>query len=208
MERKADLPAPPPSSIPIRPIAGGDSNITSSSTSSSSSLSLSPPDFLRHVHAVFKRHRPLGTMQSNFSRPARATRVMVSQTESSKNRTTISATTSDNVGNILPQSQVVVGAVNHPKISLEERKDAAVEVRINTAEDSSLTPPSITGTITAANDENMNLFAIQNSDPALRAVQREALAVDVSKKQQSSSLGDAGSVSAFQSADAWLKNSY
>ncbi|KAH7654745.1 Mitogen-activated protein kinase kinase protein [Dioscorea alata] len=198
MERKADLPAPPPSSIPIRPISGGDSNITTSSTSSSSSISLSPPDFLRHVHAVFKRHRPLGTMQSNFSRPARATRVMVSQTESSKNRTTISATTSDNVGNMLPQSQVVVGAINHPKISLEERKDAAVEVRINTAEDSSLTPPSITGTITAANDENMNLFAIQNSDPALRAVQREALAVDVSKKQQFSSLGDAGSVLAFQ----------
>ncbi|KAM0950948.1 putative dual-specificity kinase, TTK family [Dioscorea sansibarensis] len=46
---------------------------------------------------------------------------------------------------------------------------------------------------------------MQNSDADLRAIQREALAVDVSKKQQFSSLGDAGSVSAFQSADAWLK---
>ncbi|KAJ0976042.1 hypothetical protein J5N97_018007 [Dioscorea zingiberensis] len=203
MERKADLPAPPPSSIPIRPIAGGDSNLTSSSSSSSSSVS--PPDFLRHVHAVIKRHRPLGTMQSNFSRPTRATRFLVSQTESSKNCTTTSVMTSDNVGKILPRSEVLVSAVNHPKISLEENKDAAVDVGINSSEDSSLTPPSMTETITAVNDENMNLFSIHNSDPDLRAVQREALGLDVPKKNQFSLPADAGSVSAFQSADTWLK---
>ncbi|XP_061357983.1 serine/threonine-protein kinase MPS1-like [Gastrolobium bilobum] len=31
----------------------------------------SPPDFLRHVQAALKRHRPLGTMQSNCIRPRR-----------------------------------------------------------------------------------------------------------------------------------------
>ncbi|QHO29986.1 hypothetical protein HN51_018418 [Arachis hypogaea] len=49
------------------------STSTSTATSSSfSSSSNSPTDFLRHVQAALKRHRPLGSMQSNCIRPKRS----------------------------------------------------------------------------------------------------------------------------------------
>ncbi|MQL71475.1 hypothetical protein Taro_003796 [Colocasia esculenta] len=63
MERKGADPPPPPirsRPLPVRPaLATLESNLTSS-TSSSSSSSFSPPDFLRHVQAALKRHRPIG----------------------------------------------------------------------------------------------------------------------------------------------------
>ncbi|CAI9778113.1 unnamed protein product [Fraxinus pennsylvanica] len=46
-------------------------NTTSTCTSTTSSSSSSPPDLVRHVQAAFKRHRPLGTLQSNSIRPRR-----------------------------------------------------------------------------------------------------------------------------------------
>ncbi|XP_019180032.1 PREDICTED: MAP kinase kinase MKK1/SSP32 isoform X2 [Ipomoea nil] len=71
MEREANLPVPPAaatSGVPVRPINPDSANVTRSSYSSSSS---SPPDFLRDVQAAFKRHRPLGNIQSNNIRPRR-----------------------------------------------------------------------------------------------------------------------------------------
>nr|GMD81904.1 serine/threonine-protein kinase mph1 isoform X1 [Ipomoea batatas] len=71
MEREANLPVPPAaatSGVPVRPINPDSAKLTRSSNSSSSS---SPPDFLRDVQAAFKRHRPLGNIQSNNIRPRR-----------------------------------------------------------------------------------------------------------------------------------------
>ncbi|XP_031099171.1 serine/threonine-protein kinase MPS1 isoform X2 [Ipomoea triloba] len=70
MEREANLPVPPAaatSGVPVRPINPDSAKLTRSSNSSSSS----PPDFLRDVQAAFKRHRPLGNIQSNNIRPRR-----------------------------------------------------------------------------------------------------------------------------------------
>ncbi|KAK3019763.1 hypothetical protein RJ639_003750 [Escallonia herrerae] len=61
--------APPPKKNNLSRPINIDSNTTSSSSSSFSSAS--PPDFLRQVQAAFKRHRPLGGMQSNSIRPRR-----------------------------------------------------------------------------------------------------------------------------------------
>ncbi|KAF8405757.1 hypothetical protein HHK36_007834 [Tetracentron sinense] len=75
MDREANLLAPPattrnlPETHPSRPL-----------TSSSSSSSSPPRSHLRDVQAVFKRHRPLGMMQSTSIRPRR---MLVSQREPS-----------------------------------------------------------------------------------------------------------------------------
>ncbi|KAG8378314.1 hypothetical protein BUALT_Bualt08G0124500 [Buddleja alternifolia] len=95
MEGEPDLPAPPPAEAkffkpnPSRPInINPDSfnlnhsfNTISTCTSTTSSSSSSPPDLVRHVQAAFKRHRPLGMMQSNGIRPRR---FLVPQRETSK----------------------------------------------------------------------------------------------------------------------------
>ena len=71
MDGEANLPAPSATdkslSRPIVPDSHQSRSITSSSSSSSSSFySSSPPDFLRHVQAAFKRHRPLGISLTTF----------------------------------------------------------------------------------------------------------------------------------------------
>ncbi|KAJ6307046.1 hypothetical protein OIU78_022189 [Salix suchowensis] len=60
MDREANLPVPsaPPQRNLVRPVINS-AETTSSSSSSFSSSSSSPPDFLQHVQAAFKRHRPL-----------------------------------------------------------------------------------------------------------------------------------------------------
>nr|CAD1832718.1 unnamed protein product [Ananas comosus var. bracteatus] len=118
MERKADLPAPPPATSQSIPISAAADALTSSSFSSSSSASASPPDFLRHVHAAIKRHRPPGTMQSNFPR---ARRVLVPQTEPSKSTTTISSMTGNMSGKMLSLS----GAVRTSNVACCQKKEGA-----------------------------------------------------------------------------------
>ncbi|KAF7141841.1 hypothetical protein RHSIM_Rhsim06G0108200 [Rhododendron simsii] len=91
MEEEADLYAPP---VPPPPSSSTDNHLlrpinhdfhhsltSTTSSSSSSSFSSSSPRFIRHVQAAFKRHRPLGTMQSNSIRPRR---MLVPQREASK----------------------------------------------------------------------------------------------------------------------------
>ncbi|XP_073117503.1 serine/threonine-protein kinase MPS1 isoform X2 [Elaeis guineensis] len=167
MERKANLPPPPGSSSQIRPIAG-EANLTSSSSSSSS---LSPPDFLRHVHAVFKRHRPLGMMQSNVTR---ASRVLVSQTEPSRSTASASSISRNPFSKTASQIGTVVRATRLPNVASDQRKDDAAEVVTTPQGDSSLTPPSITGTITTTHGENMSPFGSPKGDSELLVDQKKS----------------------------------
>ncbi|KAK6114808.1 hypothetical protein DH2020_007077 [Rehmannia glutinosa] len=93
MEGEPDLPAPPAEAKFFNPNRSRPININhpdsinlsrtfnTTCTSTTSSSSSSPPDLVRHVQAAFKRHRPLGTMQSNGIRPRR---FLVPQRETSK----------------------------------------------------------------------------------------------------------------------------
>ncbi|CAL9110560.1 unnamed protein product [Musa textilis] len=180
MDRKANLPPPPSSIHPTRPITG-DANLTSSSSSSSSS-SFSPPDFLRQAHAVFKRHRPLGGMQSNMRR---ATRVLVPQTDSSKNDTSMSSVTANVAGNVVPLSGAVVGARRVMNTARDQGENDA-GVMAGPAEDASLTPPSVTGTSTNAGNDKASPSGLQNGDSDLLA-DRERSSLAVSSSQVASS---------------------
>ncbi|XP_010916544.1 serine/threonine-protein kinase MPS1 [Elaeis guineensis] len=211
MERKADLPPPSGSSSQIRPIAG-EANLNSSSSSSSSS-SLSHSDFLRHVHAVFKRHRPLGSMQSNVSR---ASRVLVSQTEPSRSTASASSISGNRFGKTLSQTGAVVGATRTPNVASDQRKDSAAEMVTTPQGDSSLTPPSITGSITTLHDEHMNPFGLPKDNSELQVNQKEsslsvssfhlgslhASANDHLKKNQFASAGN--SHASFQNGESYL----
>uniref|UniRef100_A0A3N7G2L1 Protein kinase domain-containing protein n=1 Tax=Populus trichocarpa TaxID=3694 RepID=A0A3N7G2L1_POPTR len=79
MDREDNLPLPslPPPKNLVRPVTNA-----ADTTSSSSSFSSSSPDFLRHVQAAFKRHRPLGIMQTNNSIKPR--RTLIPQREASR----------------------------------------------------------------------------------------------------------------------------
>ncbi|XVF36854.1 hypothetical protein REPUB_Repub19eG0094300 [Reevesia pubescens] len=138
MDREANLPVPPPVNL-VRPIHNQD---TSSSTSSSSS----PPGFIRNVQAAFKRHRPLGTMRVNGIVPRR---MVVPQRAASRN---VGANVEAN------KSQDCV-SLSH--CQLVKDKIIAGESQ----EDASITPPSITGTITKTFDENFNPFDVDRDQP-------------------------------------------
>ncbi|KAK6257474.1 hypothetical protein QUC31_000933 [Theobroma cacao] len=143
MDREANLPVPPPS----RPIPNQD---TSSSTSSSSS----PPGFIRDVQAAFKRHRSLGTVQTNGIMPRR---MVVPQ-----------RTASRNVGaNIDTNKSRDCVSLSHGQ--LVKDKIIAGESQ----EDASITPPSITGTITKTFDENFNPFDVDRDQPKEVVDQKE-----------------------------------
>ncbi|KEH34846.1 Serine/Threonine kinase family protein [Medicago truncatula] len=93
----------------------GKSNLPIKSDSSS------PPDFLRHVQAALKRHRPLGTGQSNIIRPRRTilrqpTHDLISNTniDSPETSTVIAPSQYANVPNKVPQ-----GASDEKAIELE-----------------------------------------------------------------------------------------
>ncbi|XP_010664251.1 serine/threonine-protein kinase MPS1 isoform X4 [Vitis vinifera] len=144
MDGEANLPAPSASannlSRPILPDSYQNRSITSSSSSSSSSSSFyssSPPDFLRHVQAAFKRHRPLGTMQSNSIMPRR---ILVPRRETSK----ITAS------NVVPTIDAKKSQDVRPSMHQGNTgKELVVEIRNKvsvvgeTEEDAPITPPSI-----------------------------------------------------------------
>ncbi|XP_073260592.1 serine/threonine-protein kinase MPS1 isoform X3 [Populus alba] len=92
MDREANLPLPsvPPPKNLVRPVTNAADTTSSSSSFSSSS---SPPDFLRHVQAAFKRHRPLGIMQTNNSIKPR--RTLIPQREASR---TVASNVDPNTG--------------------------------------------------------------------------------------------------------------
>ncbi|KAJ8762842.1 hypothetical protein K2173_022971 [Erythroxylum novogranatense] len=144
MDREANL--PPPLKSLARPIVNADPKSSSSSSFSSSS----PPDFLRHVQAAFKRHRPLGAMQTNSIMPRR---IVVPQRETSRNTTSevgpsISSKTVENVASTHVRS--IKDSAVHTK--------NVISVAKQTQEDASITPPSMLGTITKTTDETYNPF--------------------------------------------------
>ncbi|TYG69758.1 hypothetical protein ES288_D05G256700v1 [Gossypium darwinii] len=143
MDREAKLPLPPPANL-VRPIPNQD---TSSSTSSSSS----PPGFIRDVQAAFKRHRSLGTIQTNGIMPRR---MVVPQRAASRNTGAHNDTNKSQDCGSLSHGQLVKNKIN----AGESQEDAFV------------TPPSITGTTTKTFDENFNPFDVdQDQDKEVDA---------------------------------------
>ncbi|XP_059453911.1 serine/threonine-protein kinase MPS1 isoform X2 [Corylus avellana] len=153
MDGEANLPVRPASErILIRPNTVKPQDTTTSSSSSSS------PDFLRNVQAAFKRHRPIGPAQSNILRPRR---MLVPQRE-------VSRTSDSSVGPMVDakKSQDVVSLRqgHMAKGSIVATKSAAT-VLGETQDDASITPPSISGTITKTFDESFNQFDVQRDQP-------------------------------------------
>lgn len=153
MDGKANRPGPTTRSL-LRQVhrdPNQERSITSSSSSSSAST-LSPTDFVRNVQAAFKRHRPLGTMQSNNIKPRRT---MLAQREISKN-------TVSNAGKVLDakKSQKAVPLSQRHVVG---KKKSTVAVTGDTLEDASITAPSISGTITKTYDESFNQFDVKKN---------------------------------------------
>ncbi|KAG6655580.1 serine/threonine-protein kinase MPS1 isoform X1 [Carya illinoinensis] len=152
MDREANLPvAPGPARNLIRPTAKPPDT-------TSSSFSSSPPDFLRNVQAAFKRHRPLGTGQSDILRPRR---ILVPQREGSRS-------SASNVGPMLDtkksQDVVSLSQGHMAKDSIVGTKSTAT-VMGETQEDASITPPSILGTTTKTFDESLHQFDARRDQP-------------------------------------------
>ncbi|KAG6776057.1 hypothetical protein NC652_014179 [Populus alba x Populus x berolinensis] len=146
MDREANLPV---SSAPLqrnlfRPVTNA------ADTTSSSSSSSSPPDFLRHVQAAFKRHRPLGIMQtSNSTKPRRT---LIPKREASR---TVASNVGPTTGTKNSQDVVPLS-----KDSTLPKKNPVTVIR-ESHEDASITPPSFPGTITKTFDESFNPFDAQ-----------------------------------------------
>ncbi|XXG87204.1 hypothetical protein AAC387_Pa11g1949 [Persea americana] len=147
MERKDDLPP-----------------TTRKSTVSTLSSSSPPPDFLRHVQAAFKRQRPLSMAPSNA---LRARRVLVPQSESSKNVVgpVPSAKGSDGGKRCLEElrNSVVPGRGSKAEV-LEQRKSNVDEEAMTSPEDSALTPPSITETMSTTCGENIDSIGLRREE--------------------------------------------
>ncbi|KAA8538547.1 hypothetical protein F0562_028155 [Nyssa sinensis] len=164
MDGEANLPVPSGPTLTknnlyrlINPESIFSRSLTSTSSSSSSSFSSSsPPDFLRHVQAAFKRHRPLGTMQSNNIRPRR---ILVPRRETSK-------TSASKVGSTVDTKKT------QDEISLSQKvRDSTVQANNmvsvvgETQEDASITLPSISGTIINTYEESYKPYDVQRDQP-------------------------------------------
>ncbi|KAG6774200.1 hypothetical protein POTOM_021551 [Populus tomentosa] len=150
MGREANLPVPsaPPQRNLFRPVTNA------ADTTSSSSSSSSPPDFLRHVQAAFKRHRPLGIMQtSNSTKPRRT---LIPKREASR---TVASNVGPTTGTKNSQDVVPLS-----KDSTLPKKNPVTVIR-ESHEDASITPPSFPGTITKTFDESFNPFDAQGEQP-------------------------------------------
>ncbi|XP_062146350.1 serine/threonine-protein kinase MPS1 isoform X2 [Alnus glutinosa] len=146
--------------LPVRPALARNlirpKNVKPLDTTSSSSSS--SPDFLRNVQAAIKRHRPFGPAQSNFLKPRR---MLVPQREASRSL-------DSNVGPMLDakKSQDVVSLRqgHMANDSIVATKNAATALG-ETQDDASITPPSISGTITKTFDESFDPFDVQRDQP-------------------------------------------
>ncbi|KAF5739679.1 hypothetical protein HS088_TW12G00888 [Tripterygium wilfordii] len=163
MDREANLPVPsvqPTASKNLIPqIANPDTTTSSSSSFSSSSP---PPDFLRHVQAAFKRHRPLGTMQSSSIGPRR---MFVPQREASRS-------SASNVGfkvDTKKSHDVVSPSQSHALKEPMARPKTAATVVGKTLEDASITTPSISSTLTKTFDDGINPFGVPTGDSSIQA---------------------------------------
>ncbi|XP_028757490.1 probable serine/threonine-protein kinase mps1 isoform X2 [Neltuma alba] len=148
MDGKANLPVSPPTAKNlIRPI-----NPDTTSSSSSSLSSSSPPDFLRHVQAAFKRHRPLGTVQSNI----RPRRMMVPQREVSRNSTLKVGANLDN-----KKSQEISLSKVQSEMESSAHGNSTTSMIREGQEDVLVTPPSVSGSCNNALDQVCNSFNAQ-----------------------------------------------
>ena len=107
----------------------------------------------------------------------------------------------------LPQTIANRGVGSLLNVGFDQKKDNVVEIRTNPLDDSSLTPPSVTGTVTNVQDNNMCPFGVQQGKAELLADQKKASlaassshllsplvsANDDFKKDQSCSAGNVGS---------------
>ncbi|KAJ9146343.1 hypothetical protein P3X46_028622 [Hevea brasiliensis] len=151
MDGEAKLPvsaAPPPRNF-VRPMINADTTSSSSSSFSSSS----PPDFLKHVQAAFKRHRPLCTRPTYSVGPRR---VLVQQPETSKAAVSDvdPKTSMKKPEHVIPMSLTV-------KNSIIQTKNPVAVVR--ETQEESITPPSILGTTTKTFDESFNPSDVQRN---------------------------------------------
>ncbi|KAL0314271.1 UNVERIFIED_CONTAM: Serine/threonine-protein kinase MPS1 [Sesamum angustifolium] len=156
MEGEPDLPAPaaeekffkpnPSHPININPDSiylSRSFNTTSTCTSTASSSSSSPPDLVRQFQAAFKRHRPIGKMQSNGIRPRR---MLVPQQETSKE------------SNMKPHSAIAAKKSKedvlqgHRLMSSIRESKTTVSVTGDNQEDASITPPSEWVLLSGIND--------------------------------------------------------
>ncbi|KAI9107066.1 hypothetical protein K1719_022594 [Acacia pycnantha] len=149
MDGKANLPVSPPTSKSlIRPI-----NPDTTSSSSSSLSSSSPPDFLRHVQAAFKRHRPLGTVQSNI----RPRRMMVPQHEVSRNSTLKVGPNVDD-----KKSQEISSSKVQSEMESCAHRNSTTSMIREGQEDVSITPTSVSGSCYNELDKGCNPLNAQD----------------------------------------------
>ncbi|GFS41776.1 putative protein kinase 1 [Actinidia rufa] len=180
---EANLPAPlasasgPTKNSLVRPI-NPDFNLsrsftstsTSSSSSSSSFSSSSPPGLLRHVQAAFKRHRSLGMMQSNTIKPRRS---VVPQRETSKGSASDLGPAVD-----LKKSQDEVFRSHDSRIGdCFSQTQNVVPVVLENQADASITPPSMSGTITNTYEDISKPFGVQRDQSRSFADNRNSVGV-------------------------------
>ncbi|XP_020586648.1 uncharacterized protein LOC110028924 isoform X2 [Phalaenopsis equestris] len=154
MERKDNLPQRVPTSNFSRQITGGTS-LTSSSSSSYSSAS--PPDFLRHVHAVLKHRRPLA------ARPVRMIDPLGKQ--SMRSITSVLPLSQSNAAKDVRQTLVPEAAT---RLMSEEPAEMGT-----TPNDSSLTPPSDSCTLTGVHEPKIKSNSFDR-DAEIARVREEA----------------------------------
>ncbi|GMH21829.1 hypothetical protein Nepgr_023672 [Nepenthes gracilis] len=155
MEGEVNLPAPPVSAkTNLIRLVNKAYPTSSSSISASSSYKSTSPDFLRNVQAAFKRHRPLGTMQSNSLMPRR---ILPPQREKSK-------------GSGL-DSDIAVNRRSHEVISIGLTKESVTSLGESQI-DTSISPPPFSSTATTAY-EKYNPFDEQRAEDKPTPCQKE-----------------------------------
>ncbi|PIN00063.1 hypothetical protein CDL12_27434 [Handroanthus impetiginosus] len=173
MEGEADLPAPLAEAKFFeanlsRPINVNPDSIslshsfsaTSTYSSTTSSSSSSPPDLVRNVQAAFKRHRSLGTMQSNGIRPRRC---LVPHREASKDSNTKPYVTFD-----AKNRKEDVSQAHGLRVSGSQSINMA-SVAGENPEDASMSLPSELGSTRNTLEENFKLLNAQRDQPGISA---------------------------------------
>ncbi|KAF2291440.1 hypothetical protein GH714_024152 [Hevea brasiliensis] len=186
MDGEAKLPvsaAPPPRNF-VRPMINADTTSSSSSSFSSSS----PPDFLKHVQAAFKRHRPLCTSFSPSLFLSAYIRICICI---AVKLCIVVVTYSDNIGTrptysvgprrvLVQQPETSKAAVSDvdPKTSMKKPehvipmsltvKNSIIQTKnpvavVRETQEESITPPSILGTTTKTFDESFNPSDVQRN---------------------------------------------
>ncbi|CAL1412407.1 unnamed protein product [Linum trigynum] len=149
MDRETDLPVPPAPVAARNPIRGPITNLETTSSSSSSSSSSAEPSLFRHVQAAFKRHRSLGIMQADGIRPRRMPQRQAIRNSAANVMPTINTDSHDVTS--LSQDQT---AMKNPDASVRDMQ-----------EDLSVTPPSISETISKPYDHNFKSLEAQREQP-------------------------------------------